>query len=89
MRRGTSSNRSSNRLAPTLAVTEVSSTQEYVTSAVTVIVGIAGIALAWAIYSERRIAIPAVPFWRRTLESKFYFDRLYEIAAPRPKSLLK
>jgi NADH-quinone oxidoreductase subunit L len=64
--------------APTLAAAEVSSTQEYVTSAVTVIVGLAGIALAWAIYSERRIAIPAVPFWRRTLENKFYFDRLYD-----------
>jgi NADH-quinone oxidoreductase subunit L len=65
-------------VAPTLAAAEVSSTQEYVTSAVTVIVGIAGIALAWAIYSERRFAIPAVPFWRRTLENKFYFDRLYD-----------
>ena len=65
-------------VAPTLAAAEVSSTQEYVTSAVTVIVGVAGVAVAWAIYSERRIAIPTVPFWRRTLENKFYFDALYD-----------
>jgi NADH-quinone oxidoreductase subunit L len=65
-------------VAPTLAVAEVSSTQEYVTSAVTVIVGLAGIALAWAIYSERKVAIPAVPSVRRVLEEKFYFDWLYD-----------
>jgi NADH-quinone oxidoreductase subunit L len=65
-------------VAPTLAAAEVSSTQEYVTSAVTVIVGIAGIAVAWAIYSERRLAIPAVPSVRRVLEEKFYFDWLYD-----------
>jgi NADH-quinone oxidoreductase subunit L len=51
---------------------------EYVTSAVTVLVGLAGIAVAWAIYSERRIAVPAAPSWRRTLEKKFYFDWLYD-----------
>jgi NADH-quinone oxidoreductase subunit L len=65
-------------VAPTLAAAEVSSTQEYVTSAVTVLVGVAGIALAWAIYSEQKLAIPAAPFWRRLLENKFYFDALYD-----------
>jgi NADH-quinone oxidoreductase subunit L len=64
--------------ARTLPAAVPSSTQEYVTSAVAVLVGLAGIALAWAIYSERRIAIPAVPVWRRTLENKFYFDWLYD-----------
>jgi NADH-quinone oxidoreductase subunit L len=53
-------------------------TQEYYTSAATVLAGVAGIVLAWAIYSERRIAIPAAPFWRRTLENKFWFDALYD-----------
>ena len=70
-----------NWLAPaaqTLAAAEPTSTQEYFTSAATVLAGLAGIALAWAIYSERRIAIPAAPFWRRTLEHKFYFDELYD-----------
>ena len=64
--------------ARTLAVATPTNTQEYYTSVATVIAGLAGIALAWAIYSERTIAIPAVPFWRRTLEEKFFFDALYD-----------
>jgi NADH-quinone oxidoreductase subunit L len=64
--------------ARTLAVAAPTNTQEYYTSAATVLAGLAGIALAWAIYSERSIAIPAVPFWRRTLEEKFWFDALYD-----------
>jgi NADH-quinone oxidoreductase subunit L len=70
-----------NWLAPaaqTLAAAEPTSTQEYFTSAATVLAGLAGIAIAWAIYSERKVAIPAAPFWRRTLEHKFYFDELYD-----------
>jgi NADH-quinone oxidoreductase subunit L len=64
--------------AQTLAVATPTNTQEYYTSAATVLAGLAGIGVAWAIYSERRIAIPAAPFWRRTLEQKFYFDALYD-----------
>jgi NADH-quinone oxidoreductase subunit L len=64
--------------APTLAAAVPSDTQEYVTSVVAVIVGLAGIGVAWAIYSDRRLAIPAAPFWRRLLENKFYFDWLYD-----------
>jgi NADH-quinone oxidoreductase subunit L len=63
--------------ARTLAIAEPTNTQEYYTSAATVIAGLVGIALAWAIYSERKLAIPAAPFWRRLLEHKFYFDELY------------
>jgi len=43
-----------------------------------VIAGLVGIGLAWVIYSEQRIAIPAAPFWRRLFENKFYFDWLYD-----------
>jgi NADH-quinone oxidoreductase subunit L len=43
-----------------------------------VIVGLAGIGVAWAIYSEQRFKIPAAPFWRRLFENKFYFDWLYD-----------
>jgi NADH-quinone oxidoreductase subunit L len=64
--------------APTLAAAVPTDTQEYFTSVAVVIAGAVGIAVAWAIYSERRIAIPAAPFWRRTLENKFYFDWLYD-----------
>lgn len=65
-------------VAPSLADAVPSSTQEAVTSIVTVLVGLAGIAVAWAVYSERKIAIPAAPFWRRLFENKFYFDWLYD-----------
>jgi NADH-quinone oxidoreductase subunit L len=65
-------------VAPSLADAVPSSTQETVTLVVSVLVGLAGIAVAWAIYSERRIAIPAAPFARRVLENKFYFDWLYD-----------
>ncbi|HKU56783.1 MAG TPA: NADH-quinone oxidoreductase subunit L [Gaiellaceae bacterium] len=64
--------------ARTLAAAEPTSTQEYFTSAATVLAGLAGIAVAWAVYSERKIAVPAAPFWRRALEEKFYFDALYD-----------
>jgi len=65
-------------VAPSLPDAVASSTQETVTSIVSVLVGLTGIAVAWAIYSERKIAIPAAPSLRRLLEEKFYFDRLYD-----------
>jgi NADH-quinone oxidoreductase subunit L len=65
--------------ARTLPGAVPTNTQEYYTSAATVIAGIVGIAIAWAIYAERRrLTLPAAPFWRRTLEEKFYFDLLYD-----------
>ncbi|HZD87420.1 MAG TPA: NADH-quinone oxidoreductase subunit L [Gaiellaceae bacterium] len=74
--------------APTLAIAEPSSTQEYFTSAATVIAGVVGIAIAWAVYSERRIAIPHAPFLRRTLEHKFWFDELYAAIFYKPAELV-
>jgi NADH-quinone oxidoreductase subunit L len=74
--------------ARTLAVAAPTNTQEYYTSAATVLAGLAGIALAWAIYSERTIAIPAAPFWRRTLEHKLWFDELYDAVFYRPTAAL-
>ena len=65
-------------VAPTLAAAVPTDAQELVTSAVAVIAGLAGIGLAWAIYSERRFKVPAAPFWRRLFENKFYFDGLYD-----------
>ena len=64
--------------APTLAAAVPTDTMEYVTSAVVVVAGLAGIVVARAIYSEQRLAIPAAPSLRRVLENKFYFDWLYE-----------
>ncbi|MGH3007980.1 MAG: NADH-quinone oxidoreductase subunit L [Gaiellaceae bacterium] len=64
--------------AQTLAAAAPTSTQEYVTSAATVLAGLGGIALAWAIYSEERVKIPYAPFFVRLLENKFYFDAIYD-----------
>jgi NADH-quinone oxidoreductase subunit L len=65
-------------VAPSIPDAVASSTQETVTSIVSVLIGLAGIAVAWAVYSERKIAIPAAPSVRRVLENKFYFDALYD-----------
>jgi NADH-quinone oxidoreductase subunit L len=74
--------------AQTLAAAEPTSTQEYYTSAATVIAGLVGIAIAWAIYSERTVEIPAAPFWRRLLEHKFYFDELYDAVFYKPAAAI-
>jgi len=74
--------------ARTLAVAAPTNTQEYFTSAATVLAGVLGIAIAWAIYSERRLTVPAAPFWRRLLEEKFYFDIAYDLVFYRPAAAL-
>jgi NADH-quinone oxidoreductase subunit L len=65
-------------VAPTLPAAAPSNTLEYLTSAGTVIAGVVGIALAWAIYAEKRVAIPKLPAMQRLLENKFYFDAIYD-----------
>src|SRR5262249_49452084 len=65
-------------VTPTLAVAEPSNTLEYVTSAVAVLAGLAGIGIAWAIYAEKRLEIPKLPTVQRVLENKFYFDKVYD-----------
>jgi NADH-quinone oxidoreductase subunit L len=70
--------------ARTLAIAEPSNTQEYVTSVVTVLAGLVGIGIAWAIYAGGRARVPAMPFLQRTLEHKFWFDELYDALFYRP-----
>jgi NADH-quinone oxidoreductase subunit L len=65
-------------VAPSLPSAVPTSTQETITSIVTVLVGVAGVALAWAIYAEKRLEIPKLPAVQRVLEHKFYFDELYD-----------
>ncbi len=80
-----------NWLAPaasTLAAAAPTNTQEYYTSAATVIAGLVGIAIAWAIYSEERVKIPYAPFAQRVLENKFYFDALYDRLFYRPAAAI-
>jgi NADH-quinone oxidoreductase subunit L len=76
----------SNWLEPVApALVEASGLQEAASSAIAVVLGIAGIGLAWWIYGARRAEAPrAVPL----LERKFYFDELYDALFYRPAVLL-
>jgi NADH-quinone oxidoreductase subunit L len=69
-------------VARTLAVAEPTSTQEYFTSAATVLAGLAGIGVAWAVYAGGRLSVPAVPALRRAL------DELYGALFFRPAAAL-
>jgi len=70
------------------SVIEPSDALDWETSAIAATLGVSGIALAWAIYKKRRIALPAVPPVRALLEHKFYFDELYDAVFYRPAALL-
>src|SRR5206468_6242670 len=57
-------------------LTEPTNAQEWITSAIAVLVGLAGIGVAWAIYGAKRAKAPrALPL----LEKKFYWDELYDL----------
>ena len=75
-------------VTPTLDVAEPSSTLEMATSVAAVLAGAAGIAIAWAIYAEKRLAIPQLPAVQRVLENKFYFDALYDYLFYKPAAAL-
>ena len=67
---------------------EPSGTQDFLASLGAVSLGLAGIAVAWAIYSARTITVPAARPVRALLEHKFYFDELYDVFFYRPSVLL-
>jgi len=67
---------------------EPTTTQDWVVSAITVAIGLAGIWVAWAVYRAERLAVPAVPALQRLLEHKFYFDELYDALFSRPAQLV-
>ena len=57
-------------------IVEPTSTQEWLTSGIAILVGLAGIALAWAIYGAKRLQVPrSLPLF----EKKFYWDELYDL----------
>jgi NADH-quinone oxidoreductase subunit L len=70
-------------VAPSLV--DASGVQEAVSSVVAVLLGLAGIGVAWWIYGARRAAAPRS--WR-LLEQKFWFDELYDAIFYRPAVLL-
>jgi NADH-quinone oxidoreductase subunit L len=69
-------------VAPPLV--EASGVQEAVASIVGVAVGVAGIAIAWLVYSRKRVPVPRRPALQTMLERKFYFDELYDAVFYRP-----
>jgi NADH-quinone oxidoreductase subunit L len=58
--------------------------QEAISSIAAVALGLAGIGIAWVFYGARRRPVPRLAFWQRTLEHKFWFDELYDVAFYRP-----
>jgi NADH-quinone oxidoreductase subunit L len=52
--------------------------QEAVSSVLAVALGLGGMAVAWAVYGVRRVAVPQVPALQTLFERKFYFDELYD-----------
>ena len=49
-----------------------------------VLLGLAGVALAFAFYGRRRLAVPRIAWAQTLLEHKFYFDEAYDFAFYRP-----
>jgi NADH-quinone oxidoreductase subunit L len=67
---------------------EANGTQEAVSSILAVLLGAAGIGVAWWIYGARKAAAPRSAWAQNLLEHKFYFDELYDAAFYRPAVFL-
>ncbi|HKH30684.1 MAG TPA: NADH-quinone oxidoreductase subunit L [Gaiellaceae bacterium] len=63
---------------------EANALQDYIVSAISVALALAGIGVAWAIYGTDRLRIPRVAWLQRLFEKKFYFDEAYDFAFYRP-----
>jgi NADH-quinone oxidoreductase subunit L len=61
-----------------------SGAQDLLASVLAVGLGIAGIGVAWAVYSARTLTVPSARPVRALLEHKFYFDELYDWVFYRP-----
>jgi NADH-quinone oxidoreductase subunit L len=61
-----------------LALVEPTVTQDYVTSALAVGLGLIGVGVAWMLYGSRKWAVPRLPAVQQTLEHKLWFDELYD-----------
>ena len=67
---------------------EPSVLQELITSAVAVVAGLAGILLAWLLYSARRLRVPDAGGVRVALEKKLFFDEAYDVLFDHPASMI-
>jgi NADH-quinone oxidoreductase subunit L len=74
-----------NRVAPPLV--EASGTKEAISSILAVVLGGAGIGVAWAIYGVRR-PVPRLRPLQTLFERKFYFDELYDALFYKPAALI-
>jgi NADH-quinone oxidoreductase subunit L len=74
--------------ARTLGIAEPSNTQEWVSSGLALGLGIAGIAVAYALYGTRQLAVPRLPAVQRALEHKLYFDEVYDALFYKPSAVL-
>jgi NADH-quinone oxidoreductase subunit L len=75
-------------VARTLPSAEPHNWMEAVASVAAVLLGLAGIGVAWLLYGVRRRAVPRAAFWQGLLERKFYFDELYDALFYRPVASL-
>jgi len=71
-------------VAQTLGVAEPKNWQEALSSVLAVALGLAGIGVAWAIYSDGRLTVPHLPVLQRALEHKLYFDEAYDLLFYKP-----
>ena len=71
-----------------LALVEPTVTQDWVTSAITVALGVLGIWVAWVFYGARSRAVPRLPAVQLALERKLGFDELYDIVFYKPAVLV-
>ena len=74
--------------ARALGIAEPTTTQEWVSTALALGLGLAGIAVAYAVYGVRRVAVPRLPAVQRALEHKLYFDEAYDALFYRPTAAL-
>jgi NADH-quinone oxidoreductase subunit L len=65
-------------------IAEPSNAEEWIASALALVLGIAGIWLAWAIYGSRRVPVPRARPLQSLLERKFFFDDAYDWVFSRP-----
>jgi NADH-quinone oxidoreductase subunit L len=73
-------------VAPPIATP--SNTEEALASLFALLLGLAGIGVAWMLYGARRWSVPRYAFGQRVLEHKFYFDEAYDYAFYRPSVAL-
>jgi NADH-quinone oxidoreductase subunit L len=67
---------------------EPSGSQDLVASILALVLGLAGVAVAWAAYSARTLSIPRARPARALFEHKFYFDELYDWVFYKPSVAL-